>query len=85
MDHDKIDQIISNYQDNQSSLMQILLDIQRENNWISKEIIEQVSKKLNVPLNQMYHIATFYKIFSLTPRGRHQISFCVGTACHVRG
>ena len=85
MDHDKIDQIISNYQDNQSSLMQILLDIQRENNWISKEIIEKVSKKLNVPLNRMYHIATFYKIFSLTPRGRHQISLCLGTACHVRG
>lgn len=85
MDHDKIDRIISHYRDNQSALIQILLDIQRENHWISKEIIEKVSQKLDVPLARIYHIVTFYKTFSLIPRGRHELSLCLGTACHVRG
>ncbi len=85
MDYDKIDQIISNYQGDQSSLIQILLEIQRENHWLPKEVSEKVSKKLNVPLSWIYHITTFYKAFSLIPKGRHEILICLGTACHVRG
>jgi NADH-quinone oxidoreductase subunit E len=85
MDNNKIEQIIDKYQGNQNFLIQILLDIQNENNWIPKEIVEKISKTLEVPLNQIYHILTFYKIFSLIPRGRHQLSLCLGTACHVRG
>ena len=85
MDQDKIDQIIDKYQDDASSLIQVLLEIQRENRWLPKEVLEKVSKKLKVPLNRIQHIATFYKAFSLIPKGRHEIHVCMGTACHVRG
>jgi NADH-quinone oxidoreductase subunit E len=83
--NDKIDQIINKYQGDASSLIQVLLEIQRENRWLPKEALNKVSKKLGVPLNQIQHIATFYKAFSLIPRGRHEVQVCLGTACHVRG
>jgi NADH-quinone oxidoreductase subunit E len=85
MDKDKIDKIIEKYPNEPSSLIQILLEIQSENHWLPKEAIERVSEKLQVPLNRIQHIATFYKAFSLVPKGRHEIHVCVGTACHVRG
>ena len=85
MDKDKIDKIIEKYPNDPSSLIQILLEIQSENHWLPKEAIESVSEKLQVPLNRIQHIATFYKAFSLVPKGRHEIHVCVGTACHVRG
>ena len=65
--------------------IQILLEIQSENHWLPKEALERVSEKLNVPLTRIQHIATFYKAFSLVPKGRHEVHICVGTACHVRG
>ncbi len=85
MDNDKIDQIIEKYQGDASSLIQVLIEIQRENRWLPKEALEKVSKKLDVPLNRIQHIATFYRAFSLVPKGRHEIHVCTGTACHVRG
>ena len=85
MDNGKIDKIIDKYQGDAGSLIQVLLEIQRENRWLSKEAIEKVSKKLNVPLNRIQHIVTFYKGFSLIPKGRHEVHVCTGTACHVRG
>jgi NADH-quinone oxidoreductase subunit E len=85
MDQDKIDQIIDKYQGDASSLIQVLLEIQSENHWLPKEVLEKISERLKVPLNRIRHIATFYKAFSLIPKGRHQIHVCMGTACHVRG
>ena len=85
MGNDKIDQIINKYQGDASLLIQVLLEIQRENRWLPNEALKKVSKKLGVPLNQIQHIATFYKAFSLIPRGRHEVQICLGTACHVRG
>jgi len=85
MDHDKIDQIIDKHQGDASSLIQVLLEIQSENRWLPKEALERVSEKLQVPLTRILHIATFYKAFSLVPKGRHEVHICMGTACHVRG
>ncbi len=85
MDNDKIGQIIDKHQGKASSLIQVLLEIQSENHWLPKEALERVSEKLQVPLTRILHIATFYKAFSLVPKGRHEIHICVGTACHVRG
>jgi NADH-quinone oxidoreductase subunit E len=82
---DKIEQIIDKYQGDASSLIQVLLEIQRENHWLPNEALKKVSKKLGVPLNQIQHVTTFYKAFSLVPKGRHEIHICLGTACHVRG
>ena len=85
MDTNRIDQIIDNHQCEASSLIQILLDIQSENHWLPKEALERVGERLAVPASRIQHIATFYKAFSLVPKGRHEVHICVGTACHVRG
>lgn len=85
MDNAKIDNIIDKYPSDASSLIQVLLEIQSEHHWLPKEALERVSEKLNVPLNRIQHIITFYKAFSVVPKGRHEIHVCTGTACHVRG
>ena len=85
MEKERVDQIIDKYNAEASYLIQVLLDIQSENNWLPQEVLEQVSERLEVPLTQIQHIATFYKAFSLVPKGRHEIHICMGTACHVRG
>lgn len=85
MDKERIDQIIDRHHSDPSSLIQILLDIQAEHHWLPKEALQQISERLQVPMTRVQHIATFYKAFSLVPKGRHQIHICVGTACHVRG
>ncbi|MEE8414121.1 MAG: NAD(P)H-dependent oxidoreductase subunit E [Dehalococcoidales bacterium] len=85
MDNDRIDEIINKYEGDASSLIQVMLEIQSENHWLPKEVLEKISQKLDVPLNRIHHIASFYKAFSLIPKGRHEIHVCVGTACHVRG
>lgn len=68
-----------------SVLIQMLLAIQRENHWLPTDALVWTSRKLGLPLTQIYHVATFYKAFSLKPQGRHSVSVCLGTACHVRG
>ena len=85
MDTDRIDEIIDKHQGEASSLIQVLLEMQSEYHWLPKEALEKVSKKLQVPLARILHVATFYKAFSLVPKGRHEIHVCMGTACHVRG
>ena len=85
MDIERIDRIIDKHQGQASSLIQIMLEIQSENNWLPNEALERVGEKLQVPVSRIQHIATFYKAFSLVPKGRHGIHVCMGTACHVRG
>lgn len=81
----EMDEIVGKYSGDGSALIQVLLELQRENRWLSKDALMQVSQRLDVPLTQIYHIATFYKAFSLMPKGRHSVSVCLGTACQVRG
>jgi len=85
MDMDKIDHIIDRHHGESSAVIQVLLDIQKENRWLPEEALCRVSEKLGVPLSRIRHIATFYKAFSLVPKGRHEVHVCMGTACHVRG
>lgn len=85
MDMDKIDRIIDEHKCEPGSLIHVLIEIQHENHWLPKEALARVSEKLNVPLNQVIRIASFYKIFSLVPKGRHEIHVCTGSGCHVRG
>ena len=80
-----VDSAVSAHGTDSSALIQVLLEIQRRNRWLPKESLIQVSERLNVPLTQIYHVSTFYKAFSLVPKGRHSMCVCVGTACQVRG
>ncbi|MFQ5843132.1 MAG: NADH-quinone oxidoreductase subunit NuoE [Thermodesulfobacteriota bacterium] len=81
----KVDEIIESFGNNKEALIQILLDVQREYRWLSKPVLGRISERLRIPTNHIYHITTFYKYFNLIPQGRHSISVCLGTACHVRG
>lgn len=81
----QVDKIIASHKNDKNALIQILLQIQKENRWLSEEALRRVSKKLDIPISQIYHIATFYKAFSLRPKGKHTACVCIGTACHVRG
>ena len=82
---DKVDAIIEKYKRDKGFLVSILQDIQAEYNYLPKEALFDVSDILGIPVSQVYGVATFYRAFSLIPRGRHLIQVCLGTACHVRG
>ena len=85
MIHSEIDAIIDRYEGRESSILAILQDIQAKEKYLPKETLEHVGERLRIPLNKIYRMATFYRAFSLTPRGLHEIQVCLGTACHVRG
>ena len=66
-------------------LIPILQDIQERFNYLPEESLREVADRLKIPLRDVYGVATFYRSFSLTPKGKHIFTVCVGTACHVRG
>jgi len=80
-----VSKIVDKYQEDRGMLIQILLDVQSGLGWLPKEVLTEVSKQLGVPLTRVYQVATYYKAFSLAPRGRHLVRVCMGTACQVRG
>jgi NADH-quinone oxidoreductase subunit E len=82
MNPSEIETIIERYEARESAILAILQDIQAKEKYLPKEVLEQVGQR---PINKIYRIATFYRAFSLTPRGRHEVCVCLGTACHVRG
>ena len=85
MELNDVDRIIDQHGGEPSALIQVLLEIQKENHWLPEEALRRVAERLRVPMARIRHIATFYKAFSLVPKGRHEVHVCVGTACHVRG
>jgi NADH-quinone oxidoreductase subunit E len=85
MERAEVDTIVDRYDARESAILAILQDIQAKERYLPKETLEHVGERLHIPLNKIYRIATFYRAFSLTPRGRHEVCVCLGTACHVRG
>jgi NADH-quinone oxidoreductase subunit E len=81
----KVAAIIQKYDGDKGQLVSMLQDIQTEYHYLPKDALDEVVTLLGVPASQVYSVATFFKAFSLTPRGRHLIKVCLGTACHVRG
>ncbi|MGZ3495310.1 MAG: NADH-quinone oxidoreductase subunit NuoE family protein, partial [Thermodesulfobacteriota bacterium] len=81
MTHSEIDAILDRYERKESAILAILQDIQAREKYLPKETLEQVGERLRIPINKIYRIATFYRAFSLTPRGLHEIQVCLGTAC----
>jgi NADH-quinone oxidoreductase subunit E len=81
----KVDEIIDKHGCNPSMLIQILLDVQKQNNWLSKSALVWISERLKVPMTRIMQIASFYTMFSLVPQGKQTVQVCTGTACHVRG
>ncbi|RIA75957.1 NADP-reducing hydrogenase subunit HndA [Anaeroplasma bactoclasticum] len=81
----QINEIISRYKDEETPLMLILSDIQKEYGYIPLEVQELVSEKTGIPVAEIYGVVTFYSYFSLEPKGKYVIGVCLGTACYVKG
>jgi NADH-quinone oxidoreductase subunit E len=77
--------ILKKYGKDKSQLVSILQDIQSEYNYLPREALEKLSKRMDIPQSQVYSMATFFRAFSLEKRGKHIVNVCLGTACHVRG
>ncbi len=80
-----VEKILSHREGMSDQLIEVLQDVQQADGYISQEAMLVVSERLDVPLVEVSRVAQFYKAFSLAPRGRHIITVCLGTACHVRG
>jgi NADH:ubiquinone oxidoreductase subunit E len=80
----KINQIVKQYTEDQGTLISLLQDIQTEFGYLPREVLSQVSEKLDIPLSKIFAVATFYHSFSMEPQGRNTVSVCTGTACHVK-
>jgi NADH:ubiquinone oxidoreductase subunit E len=85
IDRREINKIIDQFIHQTGALIAILQSIQEKYSFLPQPAIKQISKRLQIPVSKVYHVATFYKAFSLKPRGRNSINICTGTACHVRG
>lgn len=85
MASDKIDTIIAKYEGKSGVLIQLLLELQRELNWIPPEAVKKINEKLGIPVSEIYRVASFYTALSLEPRGKYLVRVCAGTACYIRG
>ncbi len=80
-----LEEIVKERRSQPNQLIEALQDIQEKHGYISEEVIQSVSQWLGVPLIEVYSVASFYKAFRLKPAGKHVLTICMGTACHVRG
>lgn len=85
MEVKEVDQIVEQYGGEKKSLIGVLHDTQTEYGYLPREAIQRIAEKLEIPLSRALRVASFYAAFSFEPRGRHLISACLGTTCHVRG
>jgi NADH-quinone oxidoreductase subunit E len=85
MDAQRLESILSHYECDPWDLIPIMQDIQDSYSYLPKDELQEVSQRLKVPLTQIFSVATFFKMFSLVPKGRHQVKVCLGTTCHLRG
>ncbi len=79
------EELIAEYMDNREATIALLQDVQKHYGYLPRPVLEFISERLELPHTQLFALATFYRAFSLTPRGRHVINVCTGTTCHVRG
>ena len=84
MDLSQVDGIVQGRGSDPFDIMEVLQDIQAAYHYLPEEALCRVSETMGVPLIEVFRLANFYKAFSLKPRGRHLITVCMGTACHVR-
>jgi NADH:ubiquinone oxidoreductase subunit E len=85
MDLERLDGILNRYDGLLADLIPVLQDIQDSYNYLPKDELKVVSERLNIPLTQIYSVATFFKMFSLLPKGKHVCKVCLGTTCHLKG
>ena len=81
----KLLEVIEKYKDDPGAVMPVLQEAEEIYGYLPLEVQTIIAEKLNVPLEEVYGVSTFYSQFSLTPKGKYHISVCLGTACYVKG
>src|SRR5690606_1651974 len=81
----KIKEICNSFNKDPQELINILHSTQEHFGYLPAEVQEVISAEIGVPVAKIYGVVTFYSFFTMTPKGRHPISICMGTACYVRG
>ena len=84
-DLEKVKGVIEEYKGEQGALVPVLLEINAAYNYLPENVLRYISEELDIPLSLIYRVATFYNAFSLKPIGKHKITVCLGTTCHVKG
>ncbi len=82
---EKLNKVFQKYKDTPGKLMPVLQEAQDIYGYLPYEIQQRISEALNIPISDVYGVASFYSQFNLTPKGKHRISVCLGTACYVKG
>lgn len=85
IDMERAETLVENFRQRDGRVMELLLDVQDEFNYVPEKVLEMISEKLAVPLEQLLSVVTFYNAFSTAPKGRYHVRVCTGTACVVRG
>jgi NADH:ubiquinone oxidoreductase subunit E len=85
MSNEMLERILKNRRSQPQQLVEVLQDVQEAFGYVPQEAMTVVARELGVPLIEVSRVAHFYKAFSLKPRGKHVVTVCMGTACHVRG
>ncbi|MBU1163558.1 MAG: NAD(P)H-dependent oxidoreductase subunit E [Proteobacteria bacterium] len=85
MNIERVDHILEKHEYKHSAIISIMQDAQGIENYLSEDTLRYISEKMELKLTRIFDIATFYKTFSLVPRGRHTVRVCCGTACHLGG
>ena len=81
----RISEVIEQFKEMKGALIPVLHEVQDTYGYLPKEVLEFVSEQLNLPMTEIYGVATFYSFFSLEPKGEHVIRVCMGTACYIKG
>ena len=81
----EVDNILNHWKRDKSNLIEMLEDVQEHYRYIPPQVAITIAEELDISMNRIFHIATFYKGFTLEPRGKYPVSVCTGTACHVKG
>lgn len=82
---EQIEAICNKHENNPGELINILHEAQHLHGYLPEEMQRIIARKLNIPVSKVYGVVTFYTFFTMTPKGQHPISVCMGTACYVRG
>lgn len=85
INEEEVEELIKDYPSEQRYILAMMQDLQKKYNYLPREGLEMVAEHVNTPVSKIYSMATFYKAFSLVPKGRYNIKVCDGTACHIKG
>jgi len=81
----EVQHLVAKWKDKEGSLIMVLHEIQNQHGYVPRNVAQELSEQMGVPLARIYEVITFYNLFRITPPAKHRISVCLGTACYLNG